>query len=147
MIAVGIGEGKGIGFNVPSLLGLHAVPPYLHNGAAESLAAVLASAPHRTDNGRLTDMLTNAVDQAKVVAFLESIDVHTVPFVDIAVQQIDDYVILSFDSVNGAEYGIEARATIDGAPSVIGSVTGNGGRLQVALPIDTTAQFFRLVEP
>ena len=35
-------DGAGIGFNVPSLLGLHAVPPYLHNGAAESLAAVVA---------------------------------------------------------------------------------------------------------
>src|SRR6185369_5007729 len=33
-------DGKGIGYNVPSLLGLYQVPPYLHNGAAESLATV-----------------------------------------------------------------------------------------------------------
>src|SRR5213075_660556 len=74
-------DGRGIGFNVPSLLGLHAVPPFLHNGAAESLAAVVSDVKHRTDNGRIPDALSNAADQAKVVRFLESIDVHSVPFV------------------------------------------------------------------
>src|SRR5204862_5675560 len=29
------GDGKGTGFNVPSLFGIRAVPPYMHNGAAE----------------------------------------------------------------------------------------------------------------
>src|SRR6185295_19358671 len=70
-------DNKGFGFNVPSLLGLHALPPYMHNGAAESLAAVVADVKHRTDNGRLADLLGNPVDQAKVVAFLESIDAAT----------------------------------------------------------------------
>ncbi len=140
-------DGKGTGFNVPSVLSLHALPPYFHNGAAESLSAVVSNVNHRTDNGRRPDGLSNPADQAKVVKFLESIDVHTVPFVTLSVQVIGAYAILSFDSVNGAEYGIETRTAIDGAPSVIGSFTGNGGRLQVALPIDTTAQFFRLVEP
>jgi YVTN family beta-propeller protein len=68
---------KGVGFNVPSLLGLHLLPPYMHNGAAESLAAVVADAKHRTDNGRRPDRLANAADQAKVVAFLQSIDAAT----------------------------------------------------------------------
>jgi uncharacterized repeat protein (TIGR01451 family) len=72
-------DGKGAGFNVPSLLGLYAVPPYMHNGAAESLAAVVADVKHRTDNGRMADLLSNPADQARVVKFLESIDVRTVP--------------------------------------------------------------------
>src|SRR5207248_11548309 len=54
------GDGKGIGFNVPSLLGIYGLPPYLHNGAAESLAAVVADVKHRTDDGRLPDRLSNA---------------------------------------------------------------------------------------
>ena len=29
-------DGKGIGFNVPSLQGIYNVPPFMHNGAAES---------------------------------------------------------------------------------------------------------------
>ena len=35
------GDGKGIGYNVPSLLGIDAVPPYYHNGACETLACVV----------------------------------------------------------------------------------------------------------
>src|SRR5439155_14084402 len=77
-------DGKGIGFNVPSLLGSLALPPYYHNGAAESLAAVVADVKHRTDNGRLADTLVNVSDQAKVVSFLESIDTTTAPVFTIA---------------------------------------------------------------
>ncbi|HTD85734.1 MAG TPA: hypothetical protein VK850_04090, partial [Candidatus Binatia bacterium] len=64
------GDGKGTGFNVPSLFGIRAVPPYMHNGAAESLALVLADVRHRTANGQLPDMLSNVADRAKVVSFL-----------------------------------------------------------------------------
>src|SRR5205823_5387698 len=67
-------DGRGIGFNVPSLLGLNNLAPYLHNGAAESLAAVVADAHHRTDNGRLPDQLASPTDQALVVKFLETLD-------------------------------------------------------------------------
>ena len=140
-------DGRGIGFNVPSLLGLHSVQPFLHNGAAESLAAVIGDVKHRTDNGRIPDGLSNTNDQAKVVKFLESIDVHTVPFVPITVSRLGPYVILAFDSLNGVEYGIEARTTVTGPAAVVGSVTGNGQRLQVALAIDGAARFFRLVTP
>ena len=55
-------DGRGIGFNVPSLLGLYAVPPFMHNGAAESLAAVVSDVKHRTDNGRRADGLSNPTD-------------------------------------------------------------------------------------
>jgi YVTN family beta-propeller protein len=76
-------DGRGNGFNPPSLLGLNTVPPFYHNGACETLACVLSNARHRTSspNGgpARPDVLANPADQAAVVAFLESIDVKTPP--------------------------------------------------------------------
>jgi YVTN family beta-propeller protein len=140
-------DGKGIGFNVPSLLGLYSEPPYMHNGAAESLAAVVADVKHRTDNGRIPDLLSDAADQAKVVKFLESIDVHTVPFVPLSIVQSDDYVILSFDSVSGVEYDIEARTSLTDPGITIGSIIGTGNRLSIPFPIDNDVKFYRLASP
>jgi len=74
------GDGKGSGFNVPSLLGINAVPPYYHNGACETLACVVDDPKHRTANGTIPDGLTNASDRAALVAFLRSISVQTQPF-------------------------------------------------------------------
>ena len=141
------GDGRGIGFNVPSLLGLHSVPPFLHNGAAESLAAVVENVNHRTDNGRMPDMLSNPSDRAKVVKFLESIDVETVPFVTIAASRSGPFVILAFDSLAGVEYVIEGRTLITAPAAPLTTVIGNGQRMEVALPIDSTARFYRLVAP
>jgi len=45
------------------------------------------------------------------------------------------------------QYGIEARSTIDGAPSVIGTFPGTGQPLQVQILNDSEARFFRLVTP
>jgi hypothetical protein len=73
------GDGKGNGFNVPSLLGIFSVPPYYHNGACETLACVLSDAKHRTANGTLPDRLADPRAQAQVVAFLKSIGVRTAP--------------------------------------------------------------------
>jgi YVTN family beta-propeller protein len=73
-------DGKGNGFNVPSLLGIFAAPPYYHNGACETLACVLTDFRHRTANGTLTDRLGNASQQAQVVAFLETISARTAAF-------------------------------------------------------------------
>jgi hypothetical protein len=119
----------------------------MHNGAAESLAAAVADVKHRTDNDRRVDYLSNTNDQAKVVKFLESIDVATVPFLPVQAFQLGPYVILAFDSVNGVTYGVEARATITGPSFVIGSVIGTGQRLYVAIPLTAPARFFRLVSP
>ena len=58
---------------MPSLLGIDALPPYYHNGACETLACVLSNVKHRTANGTLPDRLANPQDQARVVAFLRSI--------------------------------------------------------------------------
>ncbi|MGH8694199.1 MAG: hypothetical protein ACREVM_08225, partial [Burkholderiales bacterium] len=73
------GDGRGIGYNVPSLLGIHALPPYYHNGSCETLACVVGNPKHRTANGRLRDLLPTSVQQALVVRFLESINARTIP--------------------------------------------------------------------
>jgi YVTN family beta-propeller protein len=73
------GDGRGIGYNVPSLLGLNVLPPYYHNGACESLDCVVGNVKHRTANGKQPDKLTSARDRARVVDFLKSIDATTPP--------------------------------------------------------------------
>ena len=73
------GNGTGDGFNIPSLLGIHALPPYLHNGACETLVCVLESEAHRTA-GNQTDVLDSQRKRNKVARFLESIDLETEPF-------------------------------------------------------------------
>ena len=75
------GDGAGNGFGVSSLLGIHAVPPYGHNGACETLACVVGDVKHRTANfTMLPDRLGDPVKQRRVVRFLESIDAQTKPF-------------------------------------------------------------------
>ena len=73
-------DGAGEGFGVSSLLGIHAVPPFGHNGACETVNCIVASQKHRTANGRFPDRLANPADQLKVVRFVESIDAQTRPF-------------------------------------------------------------------
>lgn len=58
------------GFDVPSLLGLHASAPYLHDGAAVTLAEVVAEPEHGG-----SDLAPG--DAAALVAFLKSIDAST----------------------------------------------------------------------
>lgn len=86
------GDGKGNGYNIPSLLGIGVMPPYYHNGACETLACVLTNQKHRTGNGQFTDVLANATDQAKLVAWLETLDADT-PFpIDLAVRSHDIFL-------------------------------------------------------
>lgn len=83
------GDGKGNGYNIPALLGIGLMPPYYHNGACETLACVLTNQKHRTNNGQFPDVLASAADQAKVVAWLETLDADT-PFpVDLSVRSHD----------------------------------------------------------
>ncbi|MEA2142295.1 MAG: hypothetical protein QOI64_725 [Solirubrobacteraceae bacterium] len=72
-------DGKGNGFNVPSLLGINAVPPFMHNGACETLACVVADPKHRTANGTRPDAAATAQAQSLIVAYLQSIDAGTPP--------------------------------------------------------------------
>ena len=73
------GDGRGIGYNVPSLLGIDASPPFYHNGACESLACVVGNVKHRTVERQAGRRLPNARDRALVVKFLQSIDARTKP--------------------------------------------------------------------
>ena len=73
------GDGRGNGFNTPSLLGIHAVPPYYHNGACETLACVVGNVKHRTANGTLPDRLTSARARRQVVAWLQTVTQRTAP--------------------------------------------------------------------
>jgi YVTN family beta-propeller protein len=71
------GDGKGNGYNVPSLLGIDEVQPYYHNGACETLSCVLGDVKHRTANGTQPDRLTAERQRRQVVLFLRSIDRRT----------------------------------------------------------------------
>jgi YVTN family beta-propeller protein len=73
-------DGFGRGYSPQSLLGIHAVQPYMHNGACETLLCVVNDVEHRTANGTLPDRLGDPADRARLVRFLESIDAQTPPF-------------------------------------------------------------------
>lgn len=73
-------DGRGKGYNVQSLLGVHAVQPYMHNGACETVACVVGDRKHRTGNGALPDRLADPAKQAAVVRYVEGIDAQTPPF-------------------------------------------------------------------
>jgi YVTN family beta-propeller protein len=66
-------DGKGIGYSVPSLLGIDQLPPYYHNGACETLDCVVSNVKHRTALGTTPDVLGDPAARASVVAFLRSI--------------------------------------------------------------------------
>lgn len=140
-------DGRGIGFNPPSLLGIFAVPPYYHNGASENLMSVISDVKHRTANGKMPDRLSNPTDQISVFAFLETLDTRTVPVVPLQISKSGPNVVLAFDSIIGASYGIEARSPLTGVPSILQTVVGDGTRMQVQVPIIGTERYFRLVSP
>ena len=139
-------DGRGVGFNVPSLLGLYPVPPFVHNGAAESLAAVVSDVEHRTANGRLPDQLSNPADQAKVIKFLESIDIRTVPFVPLTVTRQGAQVEVSWETIVGGRYALEAKPSLNATWSSLGpTIVGTGSRTTVVVSIDIASKFLRLV--
>jgi YVTN family beta-propeller protein len=139
-------DGRGIGFNVPSLISLYQLPPYMHNGAAESLAAVVADVKHRTDGGRLPDTLSNAADQAKVVAFLETLDVGAFPFVFLSARKQGNQIEVAFDTIAGGRYALQSKPTLNATWAALGAtVVGTGHRTNVFVTIDTSTKFLRLV--
>lgn len=70
------GDGRGNGFNTPSLLGTYSVQPYYHNGACETLRCVLNDVRHRRAGlaRDAADVLSNERDRVALAAYLESID-------------------------------------------------------------------------
>ena len=140
-------DGQGIGFNVPSLLGLENLQPYMHNGAAESLAAVVADVNHRTDNGKLPDVLSDPAYQALVVKFLESIDFNTAPFVPLRVRYADKQLWVEFDSIAGVTYVIEGRETLKSPWEPVGyPIVAGGQRTEVAVAVEGKAKYLRLTQ-
>jgi YVTN family beta-propeller protein len=140
-------DNRGIGFNVPSLRGLLAAPPYMHNGAAESIAQVLADVRHRTANGTLPDVLTDSVERSRVVDFVESIDDTTVPFVKLAIRRQGNQVFVGFDSIAGVHYALEGKDSLSSSWTGLLPVvaTGNGAWMELSVTIDRAARFLRLV--
>ncbi|HXR36434.1 MAG TPA: hypothetical protein VN754_10820, partial [Candidatus Binataceae bacterium] len=67
----------GLGFNVPSLLSINYHAPYLHDGAAQTLAAVFPL--HQLGSKTIATTL-NATQQQQLLLFLQSIDGRTATF-------------------------------------------------------------------
>lgn len=67
----------GIGFNVPSLLGIAYHAPYFHDGSAQTLEAVFTA--HQLAGGTIASTLS-AQQEADLITFLSSIDGATEPF-------------------------------------------------------------------
>lgn len=141
-------DGRGTGFNPPSLLGAFASPPYGHNGAAESLSGMMAHIKHRTINGAIPDPF-NPQYVAEIVAFLESIDSASLfdSFPALDIQRSGNQAVLSFDTIFGAHYNISSRTHLSpGAWSPRQVLTGTGGRMTSLVPIDKSREYFRVVE-
>lgn len=67
----------GLGFNVPSLLGIAYTPPYFHDGSAQTLEDVLT---RHTIGGAAISSLLSAGQQADLIAYLKTIDGSTSQF-------------------------------------------------------------------
>lgn len=140
-------DGKGVGFNPSSLLGIAAVPPYMHNGAAENLFSVVTNVNHRTAGGRWPDPLPNLVDQISVFAFLDTIDTKTVPFVPISVRRQGNQIYVGFDSLPGVNYTVQTGTVLGGTWIAAGAVLGTGLHVEVPVNIDAGTRFVRLTGP
>ncbi len=138
-------DGAGIGFNVPSLLGLHHLPPYLHNGAAESLGLVLSQVKHRTANGTMSDLLTTAVDRALVAKYLETIDDSTRPPLLIRVERSANQLQVSWDTFPGVQYTFEVALDLrETWVPILAGITGSGNSTNVPVAIDFSTKFIRV---
>jgi DNA-binding beta-propeller fold protein YncE/cytochrome c peroxidase len=71
------GDGRGPGFNIPSLLGIWSVQPYYHNGSCETLTCVLSNVTHRSAGRNGLDILNTQGERDDVIAFLQSLDADT----------------------------------------------------------------------
>ena len=139
------GDGKGVGFNSPSLLGIYNLPPYLHNGAAESIAGLMAHVPHRSAGVGFDPFTPERLREIEL--FVQSIDALNDLFVDLDISRQDNQVVLSFGTVPGAHYEIFATAT----PALPGwnalkTIVGTGRRVMDTEPITGEKRFFRVRE-
>ena len=90
--------------------------------------------------------LTNAVDQAKLVAFIESIDASTFPIPTISVSHVGTLVRVGFNSIAGVHYSLEAKDHLnDPWVGPADSGIGTGSFMQLAVPLDRPIRFLRLL--
>ncbi|MFN0128529.1 MAG: beta-propeller fold lactonase family protein [Verrucomicrobiales bacterium] len=140
------GDGKGVGFNPPSLQGVLNLPPYFHNGAAESVAGMLNHIRHRMVDGFDPFNPTRVVE---LTAFLESLGPDSDPFLSLDIRRDGGDAVLSTGSIAGAQYTFSAK-TILNAPgwTPLGTVTGTGRRIEFRVPIapEVPDNFIRVTE-
>lgn len=129
-------DGKGNGYNIPSLLGIWHVPPYYHNGACETLACVVSNVNHRKA-GSSTDLLTDQAKQAQVIAFLQSLDSATEFPVDLRVFQHD--IFLDAPTVfNGVQTTLGANITLFGAKADLIDLLADVGVSAITVRFEAT---------
>ena len=140
-------DGKGTGFNPPSLISAYSLPPYGHNGAAESLTNLMANFKHRTINGTISDPWT-PTRVAEGVAFFESIDANSDPFPVLDIRQSGNSAILSFGTIYGAHYTVSSRTSLPppGSWTPLQTVTGTGRKVEIPVAINKPRDFFRVTE-
>lgn len=152
------GDGKGDGYNIPSLLGIWQLPPYYHNGACETLACVLSNETHRQAGLRTgrDDKLGDPGNQARLISFLSTLDAETAFPLNLYIDRHDiftDPPRLYRDSeavvgVNVSLFG--TKADLDGLIADLGlsnlnvrfDFDGNGAPVDVPLTADDFDQDF-----
>lgn len=134
------GDGKGDGFNTPALLAIWQVPPYYHNGACETLACVLSNQQHRTAGLRQgqSDPLASAANQAKVIAFLQSIDAATTFPLNLYVDRHDIFSDPPKPLI-GQSTILGANVSLFGAKADLADLLGDLGLSGVTVKFEVTA--------
>jgi YVTN family beta-propeller protein len=76
--AIGRGSLGGLGFNVPSLLGVSYHAPFFHNGSAETLEQVFDA--HKLGAGTIASTVNDPADRDALLTFLRALDARTATF-------------------------------------------------------------------
>ncbi|HYN89528.1 MAG TPA: hypothetical protein VER55_13420, partial [Ardenticatenaceae bacterium] len=126
------GDGRGAGFNIPSLLSIWQLPPYFHNGSCEDLLCVLSNAfvAHRQaglDQGD-PDLLNDAANRERLANFLRTLDAQTFFPTNLTVRTTD----LTVDPPQPKR---GTTATIRANVQLFGVVSDLKGNLQVNFTI------------
>jgi uncharacterized protein (TIGR03437 family) len=119
------------GFAPASLLSLFAFPQtFFHNGAANSLDAVLQNVAHRSAGTPGTDTLQDAAKRAQLAKFVLSIDAATAP---IAPNQAGTLSVTSAAANIGAKLAPDSLASAYGTALAVQTASASGATLPVTL--------------
>jgi hypothetical protein len=141
------------GIDTPTLRGLAATAPYLHDGAAVNLAAVFdfTNAPSGSAHSSYRTLASG--QQQELLAFLKELDGSEsgapVPIPRLELSQAGGIIILSWAAlVDG--YGLQSNSNLNdslGWTPVTNAVQNSNGYYYVTLPGAGGARFFRLQHP